>query len=123
MVRHQADSFWTHDGVQCIASVPSPRFGGAHAVIVEFNCGDVKLIHDPHPSNDGFEGDPRFYYFLIANPAHCVAAATRRCAEMLETEGVMLAIVPGETKHDHVIRFARAFAAKIRTKFKLEPTR
>lgn len=50
----------------------------------------------------------------------CVAATARRCAEMLETEGVMLDIVPGETKYAHVARFARAFAAKMRTEFNLE---
>ena len=35
-------------------------------------------------------------------------------AQELETTGVMLPIVPGEIKADHVIRFAKAMAAKIR---------
>ena len=35
-------------------------------------------------------------------------------AKMLETSGVLLPIIPGETKADHVVRFANAFAAKIR---------
>jgi hypothetical protein len=35
-------------------------------------------------------------------------------AKQLETTGVLLPIVPGETKHNHVIRFAEAFADKLR---------
>lgn len=43
----------------------------------------------------------------------------RRCAEMLETEGVLLPIETPETKQDRCVRFARAFAQKIRDEFGL----
>jgi hypothetical protein len=45
------------------------------------------------------------------------AETAKECAEMLDTSGVLLPIVPGETKSDQVIRFAHAFANKIRAKF------
>jgi hypothetical protein len=34
-------------------------------------------------------------------------------ARLLRTDGVLLSIIPGETKSDHVIRFAIAFAEKL----------
>lgn len=43
-----------------------------------------------------------------------------QCAEMLRTQGVFLTIIPGETKADHVARFARAFADKIERKFDIQ---
>lgn len=59
--------FWLATGVLCVASVKSKRFeGGRHAVVVELNYGDAKLIHDPHPSRDGYDGDPFYYYFLLS---------------------------------------------------------
>lgn len=51
----------------------------------------------------------------LVEDALCQVA--RHCAEMLRTEGVMLPIIPGETKADHVVRFACAFADKIERKF------
>jgi hypothetical protein len=42
-----------------------------------------------------------------------------RCAAMLRTEGVMLPIVPGETKHDHIKRYAFAMAKKMESEFGL----
>jgi hypothetical protein len=58
-----------------------------------------------------------FLLAVFAEEAHLAAA--RRCAEMLETEGVMLPIVTPETKQDRCVRFARAFAQKIRDEFGL----
>jgi len=34
-------------------------------------------------------------------------------ALLLRTDGVLLPIIPGETKNEHVIRFAIAFAEKL----------
>ena len=39
----------------------------------------------------------------------------REAARMLRTDGVLLSIIPRETKADHVVRFALAFADKIET--------
>lgn len=46
---------------------------------------------------------------------HAFDAGLKRAAELLETSGVLLSIVPGETKAAHVKRFAEAFAAKLRS--------
>lgn len=47
------------------------------------------------------------------------AMTALRCAELLETTGVMLKIIPGETKQDRCVRFARMMALKIRKEFGL----
>jgi hypothetical protein len=42
-------------------------------------------------------------------------AGLLEAARLLRTDGVLLGIIPGETKHDYSIRFAVAFAVKLET--------
>ena len=49
------------------------------------------------------------------------ARTVERCVEMLENGGVMLSLAPGETRHDRVVRYAKAMAAKIRAAFPASP--
>lgn len=59
---------WTPQGWS-IASGPSPRFGGLHAVVAYHG----QVAHDPHPSGDGLAGEIEDFIILVPfDPAKAV---------------------------------------------------
>lgn len=54
--------------VLAIGSGDSPRGAeaGAHAVVIELNQWDKTVVHDPHPSGAGIEGEIKAVGFLVA---------------------------------------------------------
>jgi len=46
-----------NEGQICWAVGNSPRGDFKHAVLVQWEIGDWKIIHDPHPDKTGFDGD------------------------------------------------------------------
>lgn len=55
---HRKD--WSYDGYW-LASGKSPRADCDHCVVFKGN----KMVHDPHPSNDGIEGKPLYATIII----------------------------------------------------------
>lgn len=50
-----------HPGVHYIASGKSPRGDFLHSTVHL----DGKLVHDPHPSRDGLDGEPTDFEFVV----------------------------------------------------------
>lgn len=50
---------WSSNPLSChtIAFGPSPRSDDNHCVVSK----DGDIVHDPHPSRDGLDGEPLFY--------------------------------------------------------------
>jgi hypothetical protein len=49
----------------------------------------------------------------LKNPTIAQRPGLLEAARLLRTDGVLLPIIVGETHHDHIIRFALAFADKL----------
>lgn len=53
----------------CVAGGKSPRGDWDHAVVYDARDGEPKLLHDPHPSRSGFDGEPAYFTcFLVEDP-------------------------------------------------------
>ena len=60
---------WVHQyfgvGAQVILGGKSPRGDWNHAVVGEIRAEGWRLLHDPHPSRDGLDGEPTHVDLLI----------------------------------------------------------
>ena len=65
---------WLPLGIDVMVTGKSPRGAWNHVVIMR----DWNLVHDPHPSGDGLDGDPNGAYYLFPlDPAKCCANLAR----------------------------------------------
>jgi len=60
------------EGQLCELAGRSPRGEFDHSVVGQYTDGKYQIVHDPHPSRDGLEGEPKTAMFLIPlNPIVC----------------------------------------------------
>lgn len=65
----KSGSAWSPWGF-CIGEGKSPRGDWDHAVVYHARRGLIELIHDPHPSRAGLDGEPdSFICFFADNPS------------------------------------------------------
>lgn len=48
----------------CILTGDSPRNPVLHAVVGKYECGDLVMVHDPHPEKTGLLGKPKWVTFF-----------------------------------------------------------
>ncbi len=65
----------------CVGGGKSPRGDWDHSVVYDAREGDPALLHDPHPSRAGLEGNPVYYTcFLLEDPSKWRAWSRERAA-------------------------------------------
>jgi len=60
----------------CVAGGKSPRGDWDHSVVYDARGDKPAMIHDPHPSRQGLDGEPSYYTcFLLEDPALLMASS------------------------------------------------